>query len=71
MLIKNCNAFDLTNKQRFRTLTRDNLGGGGGGFIAINQVGNPVHLHTLHIPKATTVCHIHKKYQNNKITIFK
>jgi len=42
MFMKNCNAFDFTHKQIFETLTHDNLGGG------------PVHLHTLHIPKATT-----------------
>jgi len=50
MLMKNCDAFDFTHKQIFKTLTRDNLGGG------------PVHLHTLHILKATTeirckLCH--------------
>jgi len=28
MLVKNCNAFDFTHKQLFKTLTRDNLGGG-------------------------------------------
>jgi len=29
MLIKNCNAFDFTRKKIFKTLTRNNLGGGG------------------------------------------
>jgi len=29
MLMKNCNAFDFTHNQIFKTLTRDNLGGGG------------------------------------------
>jgi len=52
MLLKNCNTFDFTRNQRFKTLTRANLGGCP--FTAINQVGSPVHLHTLHIPKATT-----------------
>jgi len=28
MLMKNCNAFDFTHKQIFKTLMRDNLGGG-------------------------------------------
>jgi len=28
MLMKNCNAFDFTHKQIFKTLTRDNLGRG-------------------------------------------
>jgi len=43
MLMKNCNAFDFTHKQIFKTLMRDNLDwspfkvGGGG----------PGHLHTL------------------------
>jgi len=46
MLMKNCNAFDFTHKQIFKTLTCDNLGGDP------FKVG-PVHLHTLHIPKAT------------------
>jgi len=49
MLMKTCNAFDFTNKQMFKTLTRDNLGG------VSFKVGGPVHLHTLHIPKAITV----------------
>jgi len=48
MLMKNCNAFDFTHKQIFKTFMRDNLGGG------LFKVGGPVHLHTLHIPKATT-----------------
>jgi len=41
MLIKNFNAFDFTHKQKFKTLTRDNLGGeplyydkSGGGHFA-------------------------------------
>jgi len=28
MLMKNCNAFDLTRRQILKTLARDNLGGG-------------------------------------------
>jgi len=55
MLMKNCKTFDFTHKQRFKTLTRDNLGVWGA-FSAINQVGGPVHLLTLRIPKATLVC---------------
>jgi len=39
MLMKNCNSFDFTLKQRLKTLTRDNLGEGP--FSAINQVGGP------------------------------
>jgi len=27
MLMKNCNTFDFTHKQIFKTLTHDNLGG--------------------------------------------
>jgi len=27
MLMKNCNAFDFTHRQTFKTLTHDNLGG--------------------------------------------
>jgi len=41
MLMKICNAFDFTNKQIFKTLTRDNLGGGGP-----LKWESPVHLHT-------------------------
>jgi len=52
MLRKNCNAFNFTQKRRFKTLTRDNLDGGP--LSAINQFGGSVHLHTLHIPKAST-----------------
>jgi len=48
MLTKNCNAFDFTHKQIFKTLTCDNLSG------RAFKVGGPVHLHTLHISKATT-----------------
>jgi len=48
MLKKNCNASDFTHRQIFKTLACDNLGGG-----AFKE-GGPVHLHTLHIPKATT-----------------
>jgi len=48
MLMKNCNAFDFTHKKISKTLMRDNLGGG-----PLKWRG-PVHLHTLHIPKATT-----------------
>jgi len=55
MLMKNCNTFEFTHKQIFKTVTRDNLGWGP--FSAINQVGGPVHLHTLHIPKANTAVH--------------
>jgi len=29
MLMKNYNAFDFTHRQIFKTLTRDNLSGGG------------------------------------------
>jgi len=28
MLMKNCDAFDFTHKQIFKTLTRNSLGGG-------------------------------------------
>jgi len=49
MLMKNCNAFDFAHKQIFKNLMRNNLGGG-----APFKVGGPVHLHTLHISKATT-----------------
>jgi len=52
MLMKNCNTFDFTQKQIFKTLTRDKLGGGP--LQRDKSVGGPVHLHTLHIPKATT-----------------
>jgi len=48
MLMENCNAFDFTHEQIFKTLTRDNLGG-----RAFKVEGEgAVHLH---IPKATTV----------------
>jgi len=30
MLKKNCNAYDFAHRQIFKTLTRDNLGGGEG-----------------------------------------
>jgi len=53
MLMKNCNAFDFTHKQIFKTLTHDN-NLGGGSF----KVRGPVHLHTLHILKATTGLHL-------------
>jgi len=56
MLIKYCNAFDFTHKQRFKALTCDNLGGCP--FSMINQVGGPVHLHT---PKLTTALAEQKK----------
>jgi len=46
MLMKTCNDFVFTHKQIFKTLTRDNLGGGP------FKMGGPVHLH---IPKATIV----------------
>jgi len=52
--MKNCNAFDFTHKQIFKTLTRDNLGG-----APLKWGGGPVHLHTLHIPKATTDFELH------------
>jgi len=52
MPMKNSNAYDFAHKQIFKTRTRDNFGGGP--FSAINQVEVPVHLHTFHIPKATT-----------------
>jgi len=56
MLMKNRNTFDFTHKHRFKTVTRDNLGGAllrdksGGG----RGGGGLGHLHTLHIPKAAT-----------------
>jgi len=51
MLMKNCNAFDFKHKQIFKTLTRENLDGGP------FKVGG-VHLHILHIPKATTAADV-------------
>jgi len=39
MLMKNCNVFDFTHKQIFKTLTRDNLGGG---FLKWGPVHLPV-----------------------------
>jgi len=49
MLMKNCNAFDFTHRQIFKTLERYSLGG-----ESPFKEGGPVHLHTLHIPKAST-----------------
>jgi len=49
MLMKNCNAFDFTHKQVFKTFTCENLG-----EVGSSLKWGPVQLHTLHIPKATT-----------------
>jgi len=43
MLMKNCNAFDFTHKQIFKSLMRDNLGGRPCAFARF-----------AHISKATT-----------------
>jgi len=53
MLLKNCNAFDVTRKQSYQSSYARQLRWGPFSAI-IKGGGGAVYLHTLHIPKATT-----------------